>query len=186
MRFTSIVFLVLMVANPSANADGSQAQPETSLQLRQGQLALGPYALGMTVADAEARHGQALQLRPNVDDTGQCEGVEGTVSVDGHPAALTFTKHTDGLRIRNIFVRFLKVRELDDVAAEVSRRVPALRIAEHDPLIKGNKSFWTLPADPLQTVLIGVSEGLWISRGCVNGFQAPDAVLALELINPSL
>ncbi len=168
VRFTAILFLALMTAHPPAHAD-AQAPPEFSLHLQQGQLALGPYALGMTVAEAESRHGRSLQLRPNVDDTGQCEGFDGTVSVGGHTVNLTFTTHADGLRIRNIFVRFSKVRDLDDVAAEVSRRVPTLRIAEHDPLIKGNKTAWTLSGDPLQTVLIGVREGLWISRGCVNG-----------------
>jgi len=170
MRFTSkILSLVLLVGGPVA-ADGKrQAAPESSLQLVRGQLAIGQYALGMTVSEVEALHGQSVPLRPNVDDTGQCEGLDAAVSVGGNPVILTFTKHGDGLRIQKIFVRFPKVRRLGEVAAEVSRRVPTLRLAEHDPLIKGNESFWTLSSDPLQIVPIGVTEGLWVTRGCVNG-----------------
>jgi len=110
-----------------------------------------------------------MRLQPNIDDTGQCEGLEGAVAVSGHSVVLTFTKHPDGLRLRNLFVRFSQVRVLDEVAAEISRRVPALSIAERDSLIKGNKSAWVLPSDPIQTILIGVREGLWVSRGCLNG-----------------
>jgi hypothetical protein len=134
----------------------------------------------MTISEVEALHGQSLPLHPNVDDTGQCEGLDGAVLVGGNQVILTFTKHGDGLRIRNIFVRFPKVRDLNEVAGEVSRRVPSLKIAEHDPLIKGNKSFWTLSSDPLQTVLIGVAEGLWVSRGCVNGVAIRPVQLAVQ------
>jgi len=71
--------------------------------------------------------------------------------------------------LQAMFVRFAEVRDLDTVAAEVKRRVPSLRVAERDPLVKGNKSFWELPTDTMQTLIIGVTEGLWISRGCANG-----------------
>jgi hypothetical protein len=169
MQITSFLLLGLLTVPPLLARETQQPPPESALHLVRGQLALGPYVLGMTVAEAESQHGRALVLEPNVDDTGQCEGLDATVSLGGHRAVLTFTRHPDGLRLRNIFVRFPQVRDLDEVAAEVSRRVPALRIAEHDPLIKGNKSAWALPSDPLQTVLIGVREGLWVSRGCLNG-----------------
>lgn len=169
MQITTILLLSLIAGSPVAASSAQQPRPETALQLVRGQLALGPYVLGMTVAEAESRHDRALVLEPNVDDTGQCEGLDAVVTFNGHRLVLTFTKDADGLRLRNIFVRFPQARDLDEIAAEVSRRVPALRIAEHDPGIKGNKSAWALPSDPLQTVLIGVREGLWVSRGCLNG-----------------
>jgi len=146
-----------------------RSSPESSLQLLRGQLAIGRYALGITVPEAESVHGQRLALRPNVDDTGQCEGLEGTVTVDGHQVLLTFTKHSDTLRLRSIFVGFAKSRDLDEVAAEVHRRVPVLKMAAQESPLEASKSFWALPSDSLQTVLIGITEGLWVSRGCVNG-----------------
>lgn len=163
--------LVLMLSG-AVNVTGvQQAPPESALRLTNGQLALGPYALGMSVSEVESQHGRALQLKPNVDDTGQCEGREAPVSVNGHQVILTFTQHADGLRVRAAHVRFGKVRDLNEVAAEVVRRVPTLQIAELDPMIKGNKSMWNLPTDPLQIVLIAVAEGWFsISRGCVNGW----------------
>lgn len=168
MQITTL-FLIVFTAWPTSGSGGQQEHPESALHLVGGHLALGSYVLGMTVSQAEAQHGRALHLSPNVDDTGQCEGLDAIVEVRGHRATLTFTKHSDGLRLRNIFVRFPEVRNLDEVAAEVSRRVPALRMAEQEPPINRSKSAWVLPSDPLQTVLIGVREGLWVSRGCLNG-----------------
>ncbi len=171
MPIAAFLMLVLIPVGLQS-AGGDQAlRPESTLRLAHGQLSLGPYALGMTVAEAQSEYGRALQLKPNVDDTGQCEGLEAPVSFAGHQFILTFTAHSDGLRLRALHARLAEGRDLDEVAAEVVRRVPSLRIAELDPAIKGNKSTWSLPSDSLQVVLISVKERwLSISRGCVNGW----------------
>lgn len=169
MLFKNILLILFAAAILPASEGRRQGRPESSLQIVSGQLALGRFALGMTVPEAEALHNQPLRLRPNVDDTGQCTGLEGEVLVDGNRVMLTFTRQSEILRLQAMFVRFAEVRDLDTVAAEVKRRVPSLRVAERDPLVKGNKSFWELPTDTMQTLIIGVTEGLWISRGCANG-----------------
>jgi hypothetical protein len=166
-----LALLALMPFAPQLSGGDQVLRPESTLRLVRGQLSLGPYALGMTVAEAQSESGRALELKPNVDDTGQCEGLEAPVSFAGQPFILTFTAHSDGLRLRAVHARLAEGRDLDEVAAEVVRRVPNLRLAELDPAIKGNKSAWSLPSDPLQVVLISVKERWFsISRGGVNGW----------------
>jgi len=171
MQIAVSLMLVMMVGGMGLAKADQAARPESTLRLVRGQLSLGPYAIGMTVAEVQSEYGQTIPLKPNVDDTGQCEGFEAPISFRGHRFVLTFTEHRDGLRLRAIHARFTEVRDLDEIAAEVVRRVPSLRIAEFDPMVKGNKSAWSLPTDPLQTVLIKVADGWFsISRGCVNGW----------------
>jgi len=147
----------------------ARPRPETAVSVTRGKLAWGRLVLGMTAKQVESVLGEGLVFRPSPG--GACEGVEADVESQRQRATLTFSPSAADGSLVDIFVPFLAPRDLREVVTALKTQVPTLFYAPgpHEPELpeaKNTKPLYLLRADPAQGILVGPSEGFWISRGC--------------------
>ena len=167
-RASQKVAIVFLLAAAGLTA---QERPESWVGKIDDQLAFGQVALGMTIAQVERVVGHKVTLAPIEDDTGLCSGVIATELRQSHRTLLTFAKRPAEFRLVQIFVPFAHARDFGTMAAALKRQIPELRTREGSVATHSgdmDKAFWELSRDPAQTVLISSTEGIWISRGCID------------------
>lgn len=159
-----MLFSVGLISSPSRR----EQRPESLVRLGNDRLGWGPVLLGMSTRQAEDALGGRLRL--SRDDSETCPGMVASVVSRGARIVLTFASNDDrdALRLVNVFIPFSEPRDLAELVTELKRRVPQLRyrstygVAE----VQNDKPLYEYPKDSWQTVLIGPTEGIWISRGC--------------------
>jgi hypothetical protein len=150
-----------------------QARAEALLRANDGRLTWAGLPLGATLREVQSVLGSTLTLRPAVNDTGTGVGDEARVRIQGMHVTLTFVRQGNVQRLEAMFIAFPEARNLQSIVGELKRRVPGLRYVSsiHDQGAAESlaaKPLYALQGEPPQQVLIGPTEGLWISRGCTD------------------
>jgi hypothetical protein len=171
MRGVGLAALGLGLTVALSAGQRAVSRPELAVGLVNGRLAWGPLALGMSVGEVEKAIGQTLRLSPNVDDTGQCGGLEASVMILKQQVGLTIGVREGRSQLIAIRVAFPSARDLRDVAAGLKAQVPDLRFLSRDPAMTEARSarpLYVLTNDHLQGVLVDPRAWLSISRACWN------------------
>jgi hypothetical protein len=173
MLLVAILAAPVRALHGQRGAAAARPRPETAVSLVGGKLAWGKLVLGMTVKEVESVLGRGLVLRPGSGDAG-CSGPEADAQSGNQRLTLTFSDAGPDGGLVDIFVLFPAPRDLREVVTALKAQVPSLQYqpSAHDvtpvPEKDNPKPLYLLSNNPGQGVLVGPSEGFWISLGCWN------------------